>query len=279
MTPPFPPDATPRVGVFDSGLGGLSILRAIRERLPHHELLYVADSGNAPYGERGEAFVVARTLAISRYLLEQGAQCVVVACNTATTAAVATLRQHHPQLAIVGVEPGLKPAVSATRNQRIGVMATTGTLRSEKFRLLAQAHAAHVELVLQACPGLAHAIEGGDLDAPQVVDLVRQHCEPLRLAGVDTVVLGCTHYPFVRHHIQAALGSEVTLIDTAEAVARQTAQLALAMVHTSPDSNPAAWTTPKLQLWTSGPRAPLQSALQNWLGWHAPVATLPATVA
>jgi glutamate racemase len=275
MRPPLPSEAAPRVGIFDSGLGGLSVLRAIRDRLPHHELLYVADSGHAPYGERSEAFVIKRSLAISRFLLDQGARCVVVACNTATTAAVATLRQHHPSLAIVGVEPGLKPAVSATRNQRIGVMATTGTLRSEKFRLLAQAHAAHVELVLQACPGLASAIEGGDIDAPHVIELVRHHCEPLRKAQVDTVVLGCTHYPFVRHHIQAVLGPDVTLIDTADAVARQTAQLLAALEPSSATPIGAVHAPSNARLWTSGDIASLQAALQQWLGWHAEVLVLP----
>lgn len=260
----------PRIGIFDSGLGGLSVLKAVHRLCPAHRLLYVADSAHAPYGERGDAFVLERSEAIAAFLLKQEAQVLVVACNTATAAAIAHLRAHYPHVPIVGVEPGIKPAAALSPSGRIGVMATTGTLHSEKFRLLAQAHAAHVQLALQPCPGLAAAIEGGDAEAQTVVSLVQRYCEPLREAGVDTVVLGCTHYPFVARAIQAALGSDVRLIDTSEAVARRVHALSPA-----PPTTEGPSTAPRL--WTTGTQATLRSFAQRWLDFEFEIAeTTPA---
>ena len=272
----------PLIGVFDSGLGGLSILRAIREHLPTHPLLYIADSGHAPYGDKGETFVIDRSLALSEFLVTQGARILVIACNTATTAAVRTLRERYPTLGIVGVEPGIKPAARLTRSQRIAVMATTGTLRSEKFRLLAQAHAAHVELHLQPCRGLADAIESGDLTSPTVRELVQTYCAPLRDAGVDTVVLGCTHYPFVAAQIQAALGSGVQLVDTSEAVARQTALLARQLEGSDATSSAAPQagnTSAAVTMWTTGSVDTLEHVAREWLGWAVTGHPLPASAA
>jgi glutamate racemase len=270
------PAALPlRIGVFDSGLGGLSVLRAIRALLPAAQLLYVADSGHAPYGERGEAFVVARSLRIADFLRAQGAQLLVVACNTATAAAAAALRGRHAAWPIVGVEPGVKPAAALTRNGRVGVLPTEGTLRSERFRLLAQAHAAHVDLHLQPCPGLAAAIEGGALDAPAVQAAVERCCAPVRDFGADTVVLGCTHYPFVADAIQRALGPKVTLIDTADAVARRTADLAARLGGSGAES---AADTPPTQLWSSGDAALLADVARRWLRFPTEARPLPAEV-
>lgn len=255
----------PRIGVFDSGLGGLSVLRAVRRRCPRHTLLYVADSGHAPYGERGDEHVLRRSDAIADFLLAERADVLVVACNTATAAAIAHLRERLPGRSIVGVEPGIKPAATASRNGRIGVMATTGTLRSEKFRLLAQAHGAHVQLVLQPCPGLAGAIEGGDPESDEVVERVRQCCAPLRQAAVDTVVLGCTHYPFVAHHIERTLGPTVQLIDTSEAVARRVEALCPPVEGALPPG-PA-------RLWTTGARATLAGFARRWLDFDVEIET------
>jgi glutamate racemase len=208
------------VGVFDSGVGGLSVLRALRERLPDASLLYVADSAHAPYGERSDRHVLDRSNRIIAHLVQAGAEGVVIACNTATAIAARSLRDAWPRLPIVGVEPGLKPAVAASRTGRIGVMATPGTLASEKFRMLLESQAANAKITLRPCPGLARLIEGADLDAPALLQAIAEHTAFLRAANVDTVVLGCTHYAFVRHHIQAAMGADVQIIDTADAVAR-----------------------------------------------------------
>ncbi|HJV97018.1 MAG TPA: glutamate racemase [Albitalea sp.] len=211
------------IGIFDSGVGGLSVLRELRAQLPSAPLLYVADSAHAPYGERSDAYVLDRSRHIALHLREQGAVGIVVACNTATAMAVRHLRELLPELPIIGVEPGLKPAVAATRNGRIGVLATPGTLASEKFQRLLQAQPG-VTVTARPCPGLAHLIEQGDLAAPALRAAIEAHCAALRAADVDTVVLGCTHYAFVHDQIQAAMGAQVRIIDTAEAVARHTAR-------------------------------------------------------
>jgi glutamate racemase len=214
-----------RIGVFDSGVGGLSVLRALHARLPGVDLHYLADSANAPYGERDGVHVLQRSMRIAEHLLAQGAQLLVVACNTATAVAAAALRERWPGVPIVGVEPGIKPALVLTRNGRIGVMATETTLRSDKFQRLMASVTPQRSVHLRACNGLAAAIERGDLDDPALLTLVEAHCAPLRDAGVDCVVLGCTHYPFVAHHIQAAMGAQVQLVDTAWAVASQAERL------------------------------------------------------
>ncbi len=218
------PKRSAAIGVFDSGLGGLSVLRALQAAMPAADFLYVADSAYAPYGERKADEIVERSLSITNFLVASGASGVVVACNTATATAIVALRAQHPGLPLVGIEPGLKPAVATTRNGRIGVMATPATLASARFEQLLHAQAQSGFVLRQACPGLAQLIEQGDLDASGVIDAVQRFCEPLRRAEVDTVVLGCTHYPLIAHHIQAALGDDVQLIDTAHAVARHSAQ-------------------------------------------------------
>lgn len=269
--PQDPPASTAacRIGVFDSGVGGLSVLRALRRDLPRAEFHYVADSAHAPYGERSEAYVIERSRALARFLIAQGAQLLVVACNTATAAAVAALRSDEPGRPIVGVEPGIKPAVARTRNGRIGVMATRGTLASDKFRRLMETHGTGTQVHLQACPGLAHAIEGGRLDDPALRARVEEHCAPLRALGVDTVVLGCTHYPFAAGLIQQALGPEVVLIDTADAVSRRVRDLAQSL-GSPPDLQPGA-----VHLWSSGPPDALSRIASLWLDPELQARALP----
>jgi glutamate racemase len=259
-----------RVGVFDSGVGGLSVLRALRRELPEAALLYVADSGHAPYGEKSEAFVVGRSQHIAHFLVnEQGCDMLVVACNTATAAAVHALRAAYPELPIVGIEPGVKPAVARTRNGRIGVMATEGTLKSQKFSQLVEQHRQGKHIVAQACPGLASAIETGDLSSPAVHALVRQHCAPLIEAGVDTVVLGCTHYPFVADLVAQVMGADVDIVDTSDAVARQAARLAQQCK--APDGLAQA----TVQLWSSGVPARLTQVAHAWLQLDVQAHPLP----
>ncbi|MBI5335245.1 MAG: glutamate racemase [Burkholderiales bacterium] len=269
--PSTPASATAlRVGVFDSGVGGLSVLRAIHETLPQATLIYAADSAHAPYGERSDDDILRRSEAMAAFLHAAGADVLVVACNTATAIAIEPLRLHHAGWPIVGVEPGIKPAIAASRNGRIGVMATTGTLRSARYQRLLQAHGARVQVFAQPCPGLAHAIEQGRLDDPELLALIERHCAPLRAHGVDTVVLGCTHYPFVARQIQAALGPEVLLLDTAHAVARQVARVVEGLQpHVS-----APGTLP--QLWTNGDPQQMQRLAGQWLGFPFLVQRLPA---
>jgi len=209
-----------RIGVFDSGLGGLSVLAALRAHLPVATLHYIADSGHAPYGERDDTYIADRSLGIAQRLVDEGAQILVIACNTATAVAIDAIRAAHAAIPVVGIEPGIKPAVAATRNGRIAVMATPATLRSLRFQALVATHAVAAHVHLQACAGLAAAIEDGDMQRS-----VQMHCAPVRASGADTVVLGCTHYPFALELIRKELGDNVTLIDTADAVARQAARL------------------------------------------------------
>jgi len=217
------------IGVFDSGVGGLSILRALRAELPAERFVYLADSGFAPYGEREDSFVVERARAIAQRLLEEHAiKALVIACNTATAAAVHLLREQLPGLPIVGVEPALKPALALTRTGRIGVLATRGTLASAKFAALHEGLKQRAEFVLQPCDGLADAIESHDarrieeLCALYIASMGRFGSEP---GAIDTLVLGCTHYPFAQQHLRTVVGDAVRLVETGEPVARQTRRL------------------------------------------------------
>ncbi|MBC7956305.1 MAG: glutamate racemase [Cytophagales bacterium] len=262
------PTQPPLIGVFDSGVGGLSVLKALHQQLPANDLLYVADSGHAPYGERSDEFITARTHRVASHLLAQGASLLVIACNTATAVAAASLRERWPKLPIVAVEPGIKPAVALTRNGRIGVMATPATLRSDKFRRLLTAHSAGISVHLQPCPGLAGLIEQGNSQAPALLSLIDKFSRALKEAGVDTVVLGCTHYPFVHVQIQAAFGNAVTLVDTADAVARQTARQ---LGHVATSASPR-----RVLLQTTGDEASLARLASRWLPFDFDVMTAPA---
>ena len=259
------------IGVFDSGVGGLSVLGEIRQQLPHESLLYVADSGFVPYGERTPEFIRERCAQICQFLLAQGAKALVVACNTATAAAVAALRETYPQVPIVGMEPAVKPAAQATRSGKVGVLATTGTLKSAKFAALLDRFAQSVEVHTQPCPGLVEQIEAGELDSPRTAELLTAFTTPLLAAGCDTLILGCTHYPFVRPLLTQLLPAEISLIDTGAAVARQLQrQLAQHALLTAAEQPPAA-----TRFWTSGELTQLQRALPLLWGEAGEVAKLP----
>jgi glutamate racemase len=216
---------TATIAIFDSGLGGLSILREVCQRLPQHDLLYLADSAYCPYGPRPAAEVRARSLALGRWLVEQGAALLVVACNTASSAALDVLRAELP-IAVVGMEPGLKPAAAATRSGRIGVLATSNTLAGARFAALVERYAEGVEVITQPCPGLVELVEAGELNSPAARALVERYVAPLLERGVDTLVLGCTHYPFLRSTIADIAGPHVAIVDTGPAVAWQVARVA-----------------------------------------------------
>jgi glutamate racemase len=208
------------VGVFDSGVGGLSVLQRIRDDLPHERLLYVADSGHAPYGNKPDEFIVRRSFAITEFFLEQGVKAIVVACNTATAAAISRLRAQF-QLPIIGIEPAVKPAVAMTRSGVVGILATGNTVRSQKLAHLLDQHGHRARVLVQPCPGLADCVEQGDLSGSHPRILLERYLTPLLSAGVDTLVLGCTHYPFLMPLIQELIGSEVAILDPSPAVARQ----------------------------------------------------------
>jgi glutamate racemase len=208
------------IGVFDSGVGGLSVLRHIRSLLPHEDLLYVADSIHAPYGNKSQEFIRERAITLADFLIAQGAKALVVACNTATAAAIESLRQQY-DLPIIGMEPAVKPAAAATKTGVIGVLATVGTLQSAQFAGLLEHYGQAVTVVTQACHGLVECIERGELETDNTRGLLAEYLKPLLEARADTIVLGCTHYPFVRPLIEDIVGREVALIDTGAAVARQ----------------------------------------------------------
>lgn len=214
------------IGLFDSGLGGLSVLREVRALLTSHDLLYLADTAHCPYGPLPVERVHERALACARWLVGQGARVVVVACNTATSAAVETLRAALP-VPVVGMEPGVKPAAAATRSGRVAVLATSGTLGGDRFTRLVKRFAAGVELRTVACPHMVALVEAGELAGPRAAAVVDDCVAPLVADGVDTLVMGCTHFPLLRALIAAAAPG-ATIIDTGPAVAAQAARVAAA---------------------------------------------------
>lgn len=212
--------ASAPIGVFDSGVGGLSVLKHMRALLPAENFLYVADSGYAPYGERSHEFIRERSLHIANFLLEKNIKALVVACNTATAAAVHDLRDRL-SIPVIAMEPGIKPAVEITKTKVVGVLATAGTLESARFFSLVNRYAGDVEVITQPCAGLVERIEANDVNSVATLDLLRGYLDPLLERGADVIVLGCTHYPFLREQIQTFVGDAISIIDTGPAVARE----------------------------------------------------------
>ena len=254
------------IGVFDSGIGGLSILQALRAEMPHEHFIYIADSGHAPYGERHEAHVLTRSRALAGYLVSRNVKALVMACNTATAAAIHQLREEHPGLALIGVEPALKPAALLSKTGHIGVMATRSLLGSAKFQSLLAAQAGQAKFTLQPCDGLAAAIDfaAATGDGSKMIALCALYTSGEGLFGnktgqIDTVVFGCTHYPFAREHLRALLGPDVQLIDNGQAVARQTRRI----IATSAQTSAAVGL---VSLLTTGNPKLLRTATQRWLG-------------
>jgi glutamate racemase len=251
------------IGVFDSGVGGLSVLRHIRAQLPNVPLLYVADSGHVPYGDKTQDYIRERSQALTEFLVRQGAAAVVIACNTATAAAATPLRARF-ELPIVAMEPAVKPAVSATRSGVVGVLATVGTLESARFAALLGQYAGDVKIVTQACPGLVEQVEAGELSSYATRALVARYTRPLLERGADTIVLGCTHYPFLKPLIAEAAGAHVHLIDTGEAVARQVVRRLPEALIGRIDLQPAE------RFWTTGDAHRASSVVSRL--WGKPVA-------
>jgi glutamate racemase len=219
------PAASAPIGIFDSGLGGLSVWRQIVALLPHESTLYVADRAHVPYGSRQEDEIRAYSEAIGSRLLQAGCKAIVVACNTASAVVLQPLRERFPGQLILGLEPAVKPAVALTRTGVVGVMATPATFQGRLFRATVGRHAAQVRVVEQVCLGLADLVEAGDPDGQRTEALLRGFLEPMLAAGADTIVLGCTHYPFVIEAIRRLVGPDVTVIDPAPAVARHLGSL------------------------------------------------------
>ncbi len=216
-------DAKAPIGVFDSGVGGLSVTLIIRELLPREDILYVADSRYVPYGQKSQTFLIERAHVITEHMINKGAKAIVIACNTATAAAVKSLRASY-SLPIVAMEPALKPAVLATKNGVVGVLATSGTLDSSKFVGLLERYtnsSNNVEVITQRCPKLPEQVDAGELNTEKTYALLKEYCDPLIAAKADVIVLGCTHYPFLKDQIQDIVGKDVTLIDTGLGVARR----------------------------------------------------------
>jgi len=214
-----PPSSAP-IGVFDSGIGGLSVLKAIRQALPNEHLIYVADSAHAPYGDRPSEVIEARALDMVRFLVDAGAKAIVVACNTATVVAIEAIRSSCA-LPVVALEPAIKPAVACTKSRTIGVLATKRTVESASVARLCELHGGNARIMLQACPGLVEQIERGEGESALTRQLLKRYLSPLLADGADTLVLGCTHYPFLEPQIRDIAGPKVHIIESSIAVARQ----------------------------------------------------------
>jgi len=259
------------VGIYDSGVGGLSVLDAVRRLAPAETLVYVADTGHAPYGERTAAEVTARALAVAAYFESRGAKAMVVACNTATTAAIAEVRARHPGLVVVGTEPAVKPAARLTRSGVIGVFATTGTLASPRFAELAQREAPGARILLAPCPQWVRMVERGCTQGEPARAGVAGPVRELREQGADVLVLGCTHFPFLMDAIRGCAGEGVPVLETGEAVARQLQRQLQARGRAAPAGAPGA-----CELVSSGDPAALAALARSLAGVEAPAGPLPA---
>ncbi len=220
------PESNAPIGAFDSGLGGLTVIRALRETLPAERIVYIGDTAHVPYGGRAPEEIQAFSLAIARYLVEtHGVKAIVVPCNTATSAAVPLLREAFPNIPIIGTEPGVKPAARATKTGTVAVLATLGTLNGNRMARLVSTFAEGVTVLKQPCPRWVELVEAGKFDTPETEDAVRECVEPLLARGADVLVLGCTHFPALTPLIARVAGSGVTIIDTTDAVVRRVADV------------------------------------------------------
>ncbi len=258
-----------RIGIFDSGIGGLSVWREIVRQLPEEDTLYVADQAHIPYGPRPLAEIRRYAEGITRFLLAQGAQVIVVACNTASGAALQHLRQTFPSVPFVGMEPAVKPAVEHTQRGIVGVIATPATFQGELFRRLVARYAGQVEVLTQTCPGLVERVEAGELNTPETRAALEGYLRPMIEAGIDQLVLGCTHYPFLSEAIAEVVGPTVTLIDPAPAVARQVGRVLTAHGLRSPAGGAGAH-----HFYTSGDPQALAAQAQRLVGYHGAVTAL-----
>ncbi|MDQ3657365.1 MAG: glutamate racemase [Chloroflexota bacterium] len=262
------------IGVFDSGLGGLSVLRDMRALLPTEDILYYADNAYCPYGLRSQEQIQDRSRLITALLIDHGAKAIVVACNTASSMAITDLRRHFPSLDIIGLEPAVKPAVKLTRSGKVGVLATPRTVAGERLRWLIETHAGGVEVHTVAAAGLVELVESGILAGTAVTAVLQPLLDPMIAAGVDVIVLGCTHYPFLRGSIEAYMGAEVPVIDSGLAIARRTRY-----VLDSAGLLASGGGIGTLQLMTSAAAAEVEPVARLLTGQPVIVSMVPATEA
>jgi glutamate racemase len=255
------PSKTQPIGIFDSGVGGLSVLRAMRGSMPQESAVYFADQGHVPYGPRPMKQIQDFSEAITKFLLKQEAKLVIVACNTASAAALTHLRQIFPDLAIVGMEPAVKPAAEQTRTGKVGVLATPATFQGALYASVVERFSAGVELLQHTCPGLVEQIEKGELDSLVTRAILEDALLPMLEKNIDTVVLGCTHYPFVIPLIEEIVGENVRVIDPAPAIARQAERLLEAKGLRSASEGEAG-----IRFYTSGEVTAFESMLPRLLG-------------
>ncbi|MBI5954255.1 MAG: glutamate racemase [Chloroflexi bacterium] len=254
---------TQPIGVFDSGVGGLSVLRAIRASMPEEAVLYFGDQGHVPYGPRSMEQIQNFSEGITRFLLDHDAKLIVVACNTASAAALTHLRGRFPSVSFVGMEPAVKPAAETTKTGRVGVLATPATFQGALYASVVERFAAGVELFQHTCPGLVNQIEKGELDSAATRAILEDALHPMLdvSRNIDTVVLGCTHYPFVIPLIQQIVGENVRVIDPAPAVAKQVKRL---LEKLGTKNQPSARAS--IRFFTSGDVAGMKSMLPILLG-------------
>ena len=249
------------IGLFDSGVGGLSVLREIIHLLPYEDTAYFADSAHCPYGGRSREEVDGFSQAITRFLIGVGAKIIVVACNTASAAALRSLRSVFPDMPFIGMVPAVKPAVALTHSKKVGVLATPATLGGDLFADVVSRFASDVEVITQICPGLVAQIEAGDLEGNQTMALLEGYLAPLRRVGVDTLVLGCTHYPFLTPLIRRIVGDSVTIVDPSPAIARQTKRVLAQRSMLKTDGLPGS-----RGYYTSGEVSSLTQAVEHLVG-------------
>ncbi len=259
------------IGIFDSGVGGLSVAREIMRQLPAHPLIYLADQAHAPYGQRPLAEIRSLAEGVTRFLLDQGSRVIVIACNTASAAALRSLRAEFPGVPFVGMEPAVKPAAAASHSRHVGVIATAATFQGELFASLLDRFAGDIAVHTQACPELAPLVEAGELTSERTRQALTGYLAPLLAAGIDELVLGCTHYPFLRPLIEEVAGPGVEVIDPASAVARQTGRVLAQHGWLGGTAGAARVSPTSHRFYTTGDPARFQTALLHLLGMRSAV--------
>lgn len=254
------------IAVYDSGVGGLSVLRALLNELPNEDFIYLGDQAHVPYGERSLEALRELADGVTRFFIQQGAKIIVIACNTASAAALKYLRAKYPEQTFVGMEPAVKPAAEQTHSHKVGVLATPSTFHGELYASVVERFANGVEIFQSTCPGLVAQIEKGDLDGEETMRILHDALDPMLVADVDKIVLACTHFPFVIPQIEAIVAGRATVIDPAPAVARQTARVLAQKNMLSTASKPGS-----IQFFTSGNPKNLQAITYKLIGLKASI--------